>query len=399
LAKGLEISTRPPARTTQTPAADGRVKVLIQTDEPVNKRLIAILKSRPDLSAGVFKSPEIRPEDVQTIVSRLAFPAGSFEPVDSEPKLSAAAWPDWLEEIVPASQSPAWQSYSWAGTAPSAEFQVSRRSVAAKIEMARLELWLDQDGTIHGSWGMKISGDWPSSVEFEWPESCRPVFIAVGGEVQVPPELAQHGASLVVSLPRDAGDNVIWLAWNETMRRRPMLWEAFSPQFPWPTRLSVEDCLVNLHTSAPYQFDFSESPNLATEKSKHGELFEPPWQTNAKDAAATDTGLWLEPPRHPAGAPPILDATVRVTNDRSQQWVFALGFAAFAGLVARLSRQFREWLTARELLAWSCLGLLWWLCFTPSWGVLVICGWIGVRALLNRNRPEFARSAPVAPAR
>jgi hypothetical protein len=389
----LEIKSTPPSHTTQLPDVDDRVKVLFHVDEPVKKQLIAVLTYRPDMSAGVWNLPQIRPQNAETTASRLIVPTDSIEPVDPALRPETTAPADWIGEIAPQSNAVDSRVYFWGGALPPADFRAARPVAESAIEAARLDLWLDCDGTIRGWLGLSISGNWPQRVTFNWPETCRPISLWVGNEFRSAIAGDSRTSHLEIPLPHDTNDKLIWLSWNDESKVHPLLTGRFAPRLPWPIGLPVQRCLANLHAPVSFRFEVpdSQSPSVVMPASQY--FPQPISGVERHGESGVETGLWVLPQMPAAGTPLDLGASsLHVINDRSRQWILASILAACAWFVSWISAPLRRWVTHRETLAWLTLALVWWLWLWAGWLALAVVGWAGVRAVLFNALPQSSKS-------
>ena len=388
----LEIESTTPARTTQLPEVDGRVKLLFHPDEPVKQQFVAILTHRPNLTAGVWKPPRIVAENSERTAPLVMIPAGSLEPADAALQPTEKVLPDWIKDVAPQTAVVKFHIYQWDAALSDVEFHTPRTAAEASVETARLDVWLDRDGTVRGWLGLNLSGIWPQQIDLTWPATCRPTSLCVAGEFRPLMDVDHSAGRLEILLPRDAKDHLVWLSWVDEATVHPLLSEPFAPRWPWPAQLPVERCLVNLHAPVPIRFDAPASqiipamvpadlylPGLATALAPAGE------QGTAND-------LWISPPPSPAESAPTLGSSLRVINDGSRQWLLSLALLLSACFVFWKCDPLRDWLTRHETTAWLSLAVLWWLWLEPGWFALAVASWAVASALVRRSRPQPASS-------
>jgi hypothetical protein len=392
LAPGLEIASTTPASTTQLPEVDGRVKLLFHPDEPIKQQFVAILTHRPDLTAGVWTPPRIVADNTERTASLLVIPAGSLQPADAALEPPEQVVPDWIKDVAPLTAVGQFNLYQWDAALSDVEFRTPRTDAEASVETARLDVWLDRDGAVRGWLGMKLSGSWPQRIGLAWPATCRPTSLFVADEFRPLPAVDQSGGRFEILLPRDAKDNLVWLSWVDEATVHPLLSERFAPRWPWPIRLSVERCLVNLHAPAQIRFDAPASQIVPATASPDRYL--PSLTTALAPAGEADdaNGVWISLPTSPTGSAPSLGNSLRVINDGSRKWLLSLALLLGACFFFWKCDPLRGWLTRHETTCWLSLAVLWWLWLEPGWFSLAIASWAAALAVLRQRRPQPASS-------
>ena len=162
--------------------------------------------------------------------------------------------------------------YQWDAALPDVEFHTPRTDADVSVETARVDIWLDHDGAVRGWLGLNLSGSWPQQIDIAWPKTCRPTSLYVAGDFRPLIAVDRDAARLEIPLPRAAKDNLVWLSWIDESTVHPLLSEPFAPRWPWPARLPVEHCLVNLHATAQIRFDVPASQMLPSMTPPNGYL-------------------------------------------------------------------------------------------------------------------------------
>jgi hypothetical protein len=390
LASTVESRSIPGSWTSRQPAAGGRVALTFHADDPALRDFHAILSGPAEVARPDWHFPGVQTPGAESAETLLVFPRGAFEPIGGSVAEEAVVIPDWLSEVLPsASSTVPWVSYRWPGGAALPAFRSTRELSARPIASpARLELWIDRDGTTEGSLSLNISGSPPPLVELDWPETARPTGLFFDGAFRPLPVPANGACS--VSLPDATTDQMVWLSWVDSGSVLPTLSGPLSAHVPWPRQIPVENLSVSVHPPRHYRVDIA--PPLSSAAEDAATSFVPAVLSSKNEAAAQrpgDVSLVAVPAPEP-GQPFAPGASLKLVNQRPVEIGQALLVAFIAALVCWRILPVWTWLVGNETICWLALAAFWWLCLTPSWLGAAVALWACVRALRRRRAPLTA---------
>ncbi|HEY2250759.1 MAG TPA: hypothetical protein VGH74_06845, partial [Planctomycetaceae bacterium] len=284
LASRFDVRSTPTSRTTSERPVNGRITLVLHPDEPLDDDpFVVVLTGTADLAQGVWQLPVIEfpgAEQTATILIVPHFmttsspvPGTSSDVTSAQVPADAFDVPEWLKTAVPATapdskSGPGWKAYRWPGAAPEAEVRAAHEaSSEAGIDSARLDIWVEPDGSIEGWLGLNLSQTFPSTIEFDWPAGCDPTALYVAGEFvalpAVEPQPTGNGV-WTVSCPPTAKRDLVWLSWRDHRNSLPPLsGPELAARVPWPRSVPVARCTMHLHAPVHYRID-AGAPAVAT---------------------------------------------------------------------------------------------------------------------------------------
>jgi hypothetical protein len=387
LAAVVEARSLPESWMSRQPTAAGRVALTFHADDPTLRDFRVILSAPADVSRADWQLPDVRTPDAEAASTLFIFPQGAFEPAGKSVAEEAAAIPEWLSDVVPSAGTAPRAVYRWPGGAALPAFRSTREPSARPVaNPARLDLWINGDGTAEGSLALNVSGRPPRSIEFLWPETARPTGLFIDGEFR-PLPLPANGVC-AVSLPEAMTDRMVWLSWIETGGALPVISGPLSAHVPWPREIPVENLRVRVHAPRDYRVELAPPRSSATEDAGRNLVPSVLASKLGKVAPPSDAVSAMAVPEH--GMPFTPGASIKLLNQR----IADIGLALAVGLVAvllcwRIIPAWR-WLIENETVCWLALAAFWWLCLTPSWFGPVMALWACMQVLRRRRAGAIA---------
>src|SRR5262249_11664266 len=274
------------------------------------------------------------------------FPHGAFEPADKSVAEAAAAIPEWLSNVVPtASGTAPWAIYRWSGGSSVPAFRSSREPSARPVASpARLDLWINGDGTAEGSLSLNVSGRRPPSIEFQWPETARPTGLFIGGEFRPLPSPANGACA--VSLPEAMTDRMVWLSWIESGGALPAISGPLSAHVPWPREIPVENLRVSVHAPRDYRVELAPPRSSATADTGRNLVLSVRASKIGKDAPRSGAVSAMAAPE--PGMPFTPGASIKLVNQRIADIGQALAVALISVLLCWRIIPAWRWLIENE---------------------------------------------------
>jgi len=390
LASVIEARTIPGSWTSRQSTAGGRMALTFHADDPALRDFRVLLSGPADVSRADWQLPDVRTPGAESVATLLVFPRGAFDAVTGSAAGDAVVIPQWLSEVIPSASSTApWDSYHWPGGTAVPTFRPTRElSERPLASPARLELWINRDGTTEGSLSLNISGSLPPSIEFDWPEPARPSGLFIDGEFR-PLPVPANGACLV-SLPAAMSDRMVWLSWTDSGSTLPALAGPFSAYIPWPRQIPVENLRVSLHPPRHYRVDIAV-PFGATREDAPTSFGPPVLFSNLENEAAPSGAVALiAAPALEPGKPFAAGASLKLVNQRPPEIGQALAVALLAALVCWRILPVWTWLIGNETVCWLALAAFWWLCLSPSWLGPIIGLWACMKAYRRQRTAIIA---------
>ncbi len=394
LAARIETRSVPASHVSRHPGVGGRVTLSFHTDEPALRRFVAILNGPVEINQPSWQLPAFEVPGAGTKATYLFVPRGLMEPAFTATAAEVAVVPDWIAEVVATTtNAPLWNSYLWPGEAPAGvEFRRKGDGPSRTLaDDARIEIWIQKDGSVHGWLSMVLVGNLAGHFELDWPETAHPMALFANGAFRTVPVPAS--GILPIRLPPAATGRQVWISWTDSQPPLPVWSDAPAGRLPWPRQVPVANCHVNVHLPQEYQAKALAPLAGGVSASLPGvvpAIFSQPEARSAQRPG--DVSLVMMPVPGP-GKPVELGTLLRITNRRPVQFAAALAAALLVVLVSWKTGPFWNWLPQHETCGWLFLAAFWWLCLEPSWVGIVIAAWACFAAMRRQKSPEVESPA------
>jgi hypothetical protein len=290
---------------------------------------------------------------------------------------------------MPSASDASWSAYRWSGTDDLPTFRATRGASARPVaRAARLELWINRDGTTEGNLALDISGHLPPAVEFDWPETTRLSGLYADGVFR-PLPVPANGTCLV-ALPEAASHRMLWLSWVDSRGTLPTFSGPLSAHIPWPREIPVENLRVNVYPPRHYRVDV-DAPSVAAAEDVADALVPDVLSSNDKNHSSHSGGVSLiAAPAPDPGKAFAPGASLRLVNLLPVEIGQALAVALVAALICWRIVPVWTWLVGNETISWLALAVFWWLCLTPSWVGPALALWACTSAVRRRRSAIIA---------
>jgi hypothetical protein len=402
VAARVEVRSIPTASTRAGPPVEGRITLQLHTDEPAGDQFVVVLTTLTDLAGAIWQLPAVGLPGVEQTATMLVVPDKGLEPVDADLPVDSFDVPEWAKTIMPAvapgsppglapgsPPGPGWKTYRWSGAAPAARFRAKRDGLSkAGVDTARIDLWLDAEGSIEGWLGLKLSEHLPEKLELAWPNGAHPTALYVAGEYLAPP--AAESGGWAIPLPTSAKGGLVWLSWSSPRHPLPVLSARLAAQVPWPQNVPVDQSTVKVH-SPPY-YRIEPAPPLVAMGSGSQAPALPALICSAEERTSSrdaEISLAVAPDSGPVAKSGVgyeLGSKLRIVSEWPRQLLLASLAALLVSAVCWKTAPFWSWLTQHETSAWLALAAIWYLWLDPDWFGLVLALWAIARALVRRDR-------------
>jgi hypothetical protein len=398
LAAAVAARSLPGSWTSKQPAAAGREALIFHADDPTLRDFRVILAAPADVSRSDWQPPDVRVPGAELESGLIVVPRGVFEPVGKPAAEEVAALPEWLSDLVlSTSDPPPWTVYRCPTGTDLPTFRSTREPSARPVAgPARLELWINKDGTTNGNLALNISGQLPPSVEFDWPETARLSGLFVDGTFRALP--VPGNGTCVIPLPEGMSNRMLWLSWVDSGSALPTLSGPLSAHVPWPRAIPVESLRMNVHPPRHYRVDMASPFFPAAEDTAAGHV--PAVLSPASSHSSGGSQIAAPvPERGKAFAP---GASLTLVNRQFAEIGQALAVALVAALVCWKIVPVWKWFVENETICWLGIAAFWWICLTPSWvgPVIALCACAkfmrGRRAIVVADPHASTAHAPPA---